>query len=161
MNDRVSADNIAINVAHATMEADAPPPGFAPLPLRSGYMGQFGALYFDAARGVIGTRVDERHLNNLDIAHGGMLATLADTAIGAAMMRAAGREPPAVTAHLGLDYLGVVRPGDWLEAHVELDKMGARLRFATCRLMVGSRCMLKANATFAVLGDPASPSNPG
>ena len=157
MNDCLQANDILPNVAHPAAESDddAPPPGFVALPFRSGYMGQFGTLYFDEARGVIGTRVSERHLNNLDIAHGGMLATLADTAIGAAMIRAAGREHPAVTAHLSLDYLGSVRPGDWLEAHVVFDKMGARLRFATCRLMVDERCAIKANATFAVLSPPA------
>jgi acyl-coenzyme A thioesterase 13 len=156
MNDRLAATELTLTAMTEDADAhDAPPAGFKALPVRSGYMGHFGALYFDEARGVIGTRVSARHLNNLDIAHGGMLATLADTAIGAAMIRAAGRERPAVTAHLGLDYLGSVRAGDWLEAHVELDKMGARLRFATCRLMVGSRCVLKANATFAVLTDPA------
>jgi acyl-coenzyme A thioesterase 13 len=149
MNDRLSAED---SPASGLPDADdARPPGFRPIPVTSGFMGQFGMLYFDEVRSVIGMRVDARHLNNLDIAHGGMLATLADTALGAVMLRAVGREHPAVTAHLGLDYLGTVRPGDWLEAHVELDRMGARLRFGTCRLMVDGRCVLKANATFAVI----------
>ena len=52
---------------------------------------------------------------------------------------------------LNLDFLGSGRPGDWIEAHVTLDKMGARLRFGTCQLKVGERVLLKASGVFAAL----------
>lgn len=133
--------------------ADAAPAGFVPLPTDGGYMASFGLLYWHAERRIVGVRIREHHLNNLGIPHGGMMATLADTAIGM-MMREAGRTQPGVTVQLSLDYLSSAREGDWVEAHVDIDKMGARLRFGGCRVMAGNRCLVKASATFAVLATP-------
>ncbi len=89
------------------------------------------------------------HQNPRGIAHAGILATLGDTAIG--MTMSAKGKSPSVTANLSIDYFGAARPGDWVEAHVELDKMGARLRFGTCKLMCGDRCLLRATAIFSVV----------
>jgi hypothetical protein len=36
------------------------------------------------------------------------------------------------TANLSLDFAGTARIGDWLEAHVDVQKMGRRLAFAHC-----------------------------
>ncbi len=117
-----------------------------------GYMGHFGQLYVDVPRRTLAVRVGEHHLNNLGIPHGGMLATLADTAIGMMMQIETERKHNAVTVNLSLDYLDAARVGDWLEARVEFDKLGSRLRYGTCRVMSGERCLLRATAIFAVLG---------
>ena len=81
-----------------------------------------------------------------------MLATLADTAIGMMMQIETERKNNAVTVNLSLDYLDAARVGDWIEARVEFDKLGSRLRYGTCRVMSGERCLLRATAIFAVLG---------
>ncbi|MEM5431410.1 PaaI family thioesterase [Cupriavidus oxalaticus] len=130
----------------------AVPEGFVPLRQLGGYMANFGQLYLDRARRTLAVRIDESHLNNLGIPHGGMLATLADTAIGMMMSLETGREKSAVTVNLSLDYLDSARLGDWVEARVEFDKLGSRLRYGTCRLVSGERCLLRATAIFAVLG---------
>ncbi|AQV94711.1 PaaI family thioesterase [Cupriavidus necator] len=142
------------NPIPADAEADADsavPAGFVPVLSGSGYMNSFGTFYVHPERRIVGARVGDGHLNGLGIAHGGMLATLADTAIGMIMMVEDKHGTPGVTATLSIDYLSAASPGDWVEAHVELDKMGSRLRFAGCRLMVGDRCVLKASAVFAVM----------
>jgi len=51
---------------------------------------------------------------------------------------------------MSVEYLNAVQPGDWLEAHVQVDKQGKRLIYATCLLKADGRLMLKANAVFAV-----------
>jgi len=133
------------------------PAGFKPININDGYMESFGQVYYDKARQVMAVRVGPQHLNGLGITHGGMLATLADTAIGLTMMRGRARGediPPGVTVTLNLEYLGSGRVGDWLEAHVTLDRMGGRLRFGSCRVMVEDRCLLKASAVFAVIQAP-------
>ncbi|UIF90130.1 PaaI family thioesterase [Cupriavidus sp. UYPR2.512] len=127
------------------------PEGFVPLRRMSGYMAGFGQLYLHAQRRTLAVRIDESHLNNLGIPHGGMLATLADTAIGMMMSLETGRAKSAVTVNLSLDYLDSARLGDWVEARVEFDKLGSRLRYGTCRLVSGERCLLRATAIFAVL----------
>ncbi|WP_236597222.1 PaaI family thioesterase [Paraburkholderia hiiakae] len=133
------------------------PIGFHPLAPMRGFMAQFGPLYQHDATHAIGLRVEAHHLNHLGIAHGGMLATLVDSAIGIVMLQRVGRNQPGVTAHLSLDYLNPARAGDWIEAHVELDKMGRRLRFGGCRVVTRGVCLMKASATFAVLSVPAEP----
>ncbi|WP_455287062.1 PaaI family thioesterase [Cupriavidus necator] len=127
------------------------PQGFVPLRQLGGYMANFGQLYLHAERRTLAVRIDESHLNNLGIPHGGMLATLADTAIGMMMSLETGRAKSAVTVNLSLDYLDSARLGDWVEARVEFDKLGSRLRYGTCRLVSGERCLLRATAIFAVL----------
>ncbi|SPC14411.1 PaaI family thioesterase [Cupriavidus taiwanensis] len=131
------------------------PEGFIPLRRMSGYMAGFGQLYLHAARRTLAVRIDESHLNNLGIPHGGMLATLADTAIGMMMSLETGRAKSAVTVNLSLDYLDSARLGDWVEARVEFDKLGSRLRYGTCRLFSGERCLLRATAIFAVMAPRA------
>lgn len=136
------------------------PVGFHPLAPMRGFMAQFGTLYQHDTTHAIGLRVEAHHLNHLGIAHGGMLATLVDSAIGIVMFHRVGRSQPGVTAHLSLDYLNPARAGDWIEAHVEVDKTGSRLRFGGCRVMSRGICLMKASATFAVLSAPAAPAEP-
>ncbi|NMV38073.1 PaaI family thioesterase [Ralstonia insidiosa] len=130
---------------------DAPPEGFVLLQATRGFIAQLGNLYWHAEKRAMGLRIEARHLNRLGVPHGGMLATVADTAIGIALNRHSDAKHPSVTAHLSIDYLNSARAGDWIEAHVDIDKLGARLHFATCRLISGDQCLLKANATFAVI----------
>ncbi len=130
---------------------DTVPEGFVAMRPSTGFLESFGQLYVDRERRVVAIRVTERHVNPLGIAHGGMLATLADTAIGMMMLLEAGKNHPAVTVNLSLDYFDAARPGDWVEAHVEFDRLGSRLRFGTCRLVAGERCLLRATAIFSVL----------
>lgn len=128
------------------------PAGFVGLRKMGGYLANFGQLYINMERRTLAIRIDESHLNLLGISHGGMLATLADTAIGIMMSAETGRSKSAVTVNLSLDYLDSARLGDWVEAQVEFDKLGSRLRYGTCRLVSNGRYLLRATAIFAVLG---------
>ncbi|SPD67579.1 putative enzyme (plasmid) [Cupriavidus taiwanensis] len=123
-------------------------PGFERVPEGRGFMSSLGILYMHRKRPILALRITQQHLNGLGHPHGGMLATLADSALGMLMAREAGL--PGVTVSLSIDYLSPGRLGDWVEAHVQFDKLGQRLRFGGCRLLVGERCLLKANAVFAV-----------
>src|SRR5205085_752475 len=78
---------------------------------------------------VLSLRAEEKHCNARGTVHGGALATIADIALGYALSYST--EPPtaAVTANLTLDFAGSAKPGDWLEAHVDIQKLGSRLAF--------------------------------
>jgi len=112
------------------------------------HLAELGALYKRDADCVLALRLDEAHTNMHSIAHGGLLATLADSALGYTIAQQG--QVSVVTVQMSVEYLNPVRPGDWLEAHVQIDKQGKRLIYATCRLQVEGRVMLKANAVFAV-----------
>src|SRR5262245_57105475 len=102
------------------MQTEPPPPGFEPMPHRRGFVTTCATFFFDRARSVVGARITADHLNPLAIAHGGLLATLADTGFGMAIRAAAQAERPPATISLGIDYLNPAREGDWVETHVEV-----------------------------------------
>ncbi|MCY1235779.1 phenylacetic acid degradation protein PaaD [compost metagenome] len=116
-------------------------------------------MYLHDSEPVVGARVAAQHLNNQDIAHGGFLAALADSAYGIVMRR----DMPGVvprTAHLSVDYLSAVREGDWIEGRVNLVKHGRRIINATCCLTVNGRMVLQTMGVFATmsLGDAEAPA---
>ena len=134
------------------------PPGFTPYELRSPYFNSIGPLYMrPAASGgiILALRVAEKHLNLGGVTHGGMLLTLADGAMSANLAAARVPRQRNVTVSLSSEFMDGARPGDWLEAHVTLRKVGGRLAFADCDLMVGERCVLHANAVFSVSSRPS------
>ncbi|HXN80996.1 MAG TPA: PaaI family thioesterase [Myxococcales bacterium] len=144
-------------------EADKPddagaaqvPEGFAPVARRAGAFldAALGPLYRknDGEAQVFGLRIGERHLNSRGIAHGGMLATLADTVLGIALATSRTPPIPMVTVSLTTDFADAARDGDWVEARVDIQKIGTRLAFANCFLAVGPRRILRASGVFAVV----------
>lgn len=129
------------------------PEGFLPVETTGPFMATLGPLFYRPAEAglVIALRIAEQHLNRRGIAHGGMLVTLADSAMGMNLARA--REPRlwTVTASLATEFLDAARPRDWVEAHVEIPKLGRRLAYANCYLKVGARRILRASGVFAVV----------
>lgn len=139
---------------------DTIPTGFKPWQASSPFMthlAELGALYRRDADCVLALRVAHAHTNMHSIAHGGLLATLADSALGHTIAQRA--QVSVVTVQMSVDYLDPVKPGDWLEAHVRIDKQGRRLIYATCLLQVEGRVKLKANAVFAVRAAPVPASD--
>ncbi|MGH8673911.1 MAG: PaaI family thioesterase, partial [Burkholderiales bacterium] len=110
------------------------PEGFQPLFRTSPVLDLIGPLYGrgKGARLVVGLRVEPKHCNARGTIHGGILATLADVAIGYAI--AFSTDPPtaAITANLSLDYAGTAKIGDWIESRVDIQKRGTRLAFGNC-----------------------------
>jgi uncharacterized protein (TIGR00369 family) len=133
------------------------PEGFKPLFRTSPYIELVGPLYSrgEGASLTLGLRAERKHCNTRGTVHGGVLATLADIALGYAMAFA--RTPPTglVTANLTLDYAGAAREGDWLEARVDIQKQGSRLAFGNCYITRGDERIVRASAVFLVAGSLA------
>lgn len=139
------------------------PEGFDLIRRGGPYFRALGAVYRrvrDDGGWVVALRLDEAHLNMQGFAHGGMLATLADGALGINIALARGTREAQVTVTLNMDYLAAARRGDWLEAHVVVTRMGRTLAFANCDLRVGARHVLRANAVFAFVDRPPLPIQP-
>jgi uncharacterized protein (TIGR00369 family) len=130
------------------------PAAFQPLDGLSPFNALVGPLYSRVASGVmsLGLRIAEKHTNSRGICHGGVLATFADLALGYAMHAQAASQAGFVTAHLSLDYAGSAKIGDWIESAVEIQRVGARLAFANCYVVVGERRIVRASAIFARAG---------
>ena len=129
------------------------PPGFKPLRHGGSFLGMLGPLWFKKVDGqpVIALRIEEKHLNIRGIAHGGMLVTLADSALGIVLSRSRNPPQPMVTVSLTTDFVEAARRGDWIEAHVDIQRVGGRLAFANCYLTVGERRILRASGVFALM----------
>jgi acyl-coenzyme A thioesterase 13 len=134
------------------MDEDAPPPpGFEPLFRSSPFLETVGPFFYRKEPDgtfVVGVRVLPKHANARGSAHGGLLLTLLDIALG---YRAAfSQDPPAAltTASLSADFVGSPKVGDWVEAHVDVQKVGSRLAFANAFLVVNGERLVRANAVF-------------
>jgi acyl-coenzyme A thioesterase 13 len=130
----------------------APPAGFEPLFRSSPFSEAVGPFFYrkePSGSFVVGVRVLPKHANARGGAHGGFLMTLVDIALG---YRAAfSEQPPAalITASLCADFVGAAKIGDWVEAHVDVHKVGSRLAFANAFLMVNGERIVRANAVFS------------
>ena len=131
-------------------EARELPPGFLPSPVLSPFMALWGPIYMridsKEAR-VLGLWVDDQHLNHQEAMHGGMVASLADNAMGSLSAHASGG--PIATVHLSIDYLARVPQGRWLEVHSKLDKLGGKMLFTSCEGRIDQQLVFKASAVFS------------
>jgi acyl-coenzyme A thioesterase 13 len=100
---------------------------------------------------VFALRVEQRHANLGGNAHGGLLAALVDFALGRAIGAETGSAGAPATVSLTTDFLRLVRPGDRLEAHTEVERIGRTLAFADCSLTVEGREVVRGRAVFAVV----------
>jgi uncharacterized protein (TIGR00369 family) len=128
------------------------PAGFQLLTRGGPYFSQLGPVYgkHTAESGfVIGLRLQAGHTNVNGVAHGGMLMTLADAALGIAILTASGAKSVA-TVNMSTDFAAPARIGDWLEVSVDVQRIGGRLAFANSYIQVDGRRILRASGIFAV-----------
>lgn len=136
------------------MSARDVPPEFKPLERISPFNDLVGPLYMKRERGgvVIGLQIAAKHRNRRDIVHGGMICTLADFAMGMACSLAREPELKVVTTSLSVDFAGNARPGDWVEARVDVLRVGRRMAFANCHVWRDAERIAQASGAFLVLG---------
>lgn len=110
-----------------------------------------GAQDPDAAdgRATLTVEVDDRHLNAAGTVHGGMLATLVDTTMGAAIRSTVDDETPA-TSQLSLTYLHPGKPGR-LVVTATVSKRGERLTICEADVEQDGKSLVHALATFALV----------
>ncbi|WP_022930268.1 PaaI family thioesterase [Patulibacter americanus] len=126
------------------------PDGFAPLPDAGAFVDHVGPVFVREADGVVGVRVEDRHLNAAGTAMGGFLATLVDVSIGRAVRANADGEAAVATVSLTTDYLKPGPAGAWLEARCEVERLGGSLAFVDCSLRADDDEIVRARAVFAV-----------
>ena len=133
------------------------PAGFGPLFRSSPAIDLIGPVYSKGkgADLVLGLRVEKKHCNMRGTLHGGILATLADVALGYTIAFSTNPPTGLITANLTLDFAGTAKIGDWLEARVDVQKKGSRLAFANCYISVGDSRIVRASAVFVVAGELA------
>lgn len=129
-----------------------PPAGFAPLERTSAFRELTGPFFIrhDPHGATMGFWSDSRHNNLGGNVHGGMIAVLADTALGYAIQRRYGPQQPMATTSLQVDYINGAPLGAWIEARVIVKKTGRRMAYASCDIWAGERLLAQSNGAFLV-----------
>lgn len=92
----------------------------------------------------------EQHLNPAGTVHGGVLATLVDTAMGSAVRSCSGDDDVPATSQLTVTFLRPGKPGT-LTVTAEVRKRGEHLTVCEAEVEQDGRALVHAVATFAVL----------
>ncbi|MFN7054275.1 PaaI family thioesterase [Hyphomonas sp.] len=104
----------------------------------------------------IGLILSEAHCNSRGLVHGGLIASLADNAMGlscVAALQSEGRAAPAglVTVTLNTDCIAAARLGQWLVTDTHFVKTGGTLCFASGLVRADDVPVARVSGTFRVL----------
>lgn len=132
------------------------PEGFVQIERTERFSGLIGPWYVknnhsDTSERILALLIEEKHTNLWGVAHGGLLVTMADSALGYCLARSTNPPQNLVTVSLNSEFLSSPKPGDFIEAHVKVLKIGSRMSFGECQLKVGEKLMFKASGVFAVI----------
>ena len=134
------------------------PDGFAPHFRKSAVTDPWEPLYSRLVDGAvqIGFHAAAAHCNSRGFVHGGVIAALADNALGlsvGATMTAQGTPAPSglVTVSLTLDYLATARLGQWVAVVPRVLKAGRNLGFADALVTADDAPIARVSASFRVV----------
>src|SRR3954453_9770444 len=118
----------------------------------SGFAGRLGARAEGSGdgRARVGFEAGDEHLNPAGTLHGGVLATLVDTAMGLAVRSATGDDDVPATSQLTVTYLRPGKPGQ-LEVTAQVRTRGEHLTVCEAEVEQDGRALVHAVATFALL----------
>jgi uncharacterized protein (TIGR00369 family) len=136
------------------------PAGFAPHFRKSPVTDAWEPLYSRRADGILrlGVWLDKRHCNARGFVHGGVIAALADLAMGHSVNESraaasAGSAVPAesVTMNLTVDFIASAQIGDWLEITPRVLKFSGSTGFTDALVTAGETVVARASAVFRIL----------
>ena len=103
---------------------------------------------------IIGLRLAKVHTNSRGLAHGGLIAALADNSMGYSCGQVMGWTTSYVTVSLNVDYVGSAKIGQWLAVECDVIKTGSTLCFAQSLIKADDAVIARASATFRVVPKP-------
>jgi uncharacterized protein (TIGR00369 family) len=131
----------------------SPPEGFAPhfrkSPVTDPWEPLFSRKTEDAVQ--IGTWLRDVHCNSRGLLHGGVIAALADNAMGLSCGMAMPAIQGLVTISLTVDYVGSAKIGQWLQVEPRVLKAGRSMGFADAIITADGATIARSSATFRVL----------
>lgn len=139
------------------MQALTAPSGFIPHNRRSPVTDAWEPLFSRAADGVVslGFHLAERHCNGRGMLHGGVIASLADNAMGLSLAaeivsRGETALQGLVTVCLSVDYIGAAAHDQWIEFTPRVVSVGSGSGVVDCLVRADGDLIARANATFRV-----------
>jgi len=129
------------------------PTGFEPHFRKSPFTDPWEPLYSRKTEKavMIGLRLAKPHTNSRGLIHGGLIASLADNAMGYSCAQAMGWTASLLTVSLAVDYIGTARIGQWLAVECDVIKTGSTICFAQSLIKADDTAIARANGTFRML----------
>jgi uncharacterized protein (TIGR00369 family) len=129
------------------------PEGFEPHFRKSPFTDPWEPLYAKRAEKSVslGLRLASPHTNSRGLIHGGLIASLADAAMGYSCAQTMGWTSSLVTVSLAVDYVGSAAIGQWLVVECEVIRTGSTLCFVQGLVKADSVVIARANAIFRVV----------
>ena len=100
---------------------------------------------------ILGLRLAKAHTNARGFVHGGLIAALADKAMGHSCGHKMRGTHSLVTVSMSIDFISSAQIGQWLVIESEVIKTGGTLCFAQCRVTADDAVIARANGTFRVV----------
>lgn len=128
------------------------PPGFEPHFRQSPVTDPWEPLYIKRSGPdiILALRIDRKHCNARGLLHGGVIAALADNAMGMSCILQM-ENVSALTVNIAVDFLHVGKIGHWLEVRARPDKLGRTLSFANAQIFADDDLIARASATFRII----------
>jgi uncharacterized protein (TIGR00369 family) len=129
-----------------------PPEGFEPADFSGAYLKNGGPYYIKKGEHgwLVGLRVAPGHTNYIDIAHGGVISTLADVALSLQVYLSERPNPAVTTTTLTTNFLAPGRLGDWLVADGIIDRQGKRVAHVHGSICCGDRLLATMSGVFNI-----------
>ncbi len=129
------------------------PQGFEPHFRKSPFTDPWEPLYSkrtDKAV-IMGLRLAKPHTNARGLIHGGLIASLADNAMGYSCAQATGWVSSFVTISLSIDFTGGAGIGQWLSVESDVIRTGRTICFAQTLIKADDVVIARASGTFRVV----------
>ena len=133
------------------------PTGFEPQSRRSPLTDPWEPIYSrqTADALILGLRLATPHTNARGFVHGGLIAALADKAMGHSCGHKMGGSHSLVTVGMSIDFVSSAQIRQWLTVETEVIKTGTTLCFAQSLIKADDIVIARASATFRVVPKPA------
>ncbi len=128
------------------------PPGFEPRPRRSQVTAGWEPLYARTTpeAQIIGLYLAPVHCNSFGLLHGGVIATLADSAMANSVARHYATPVLPITTNLSIDYLGAAKLGQWVDFTTFFVKARKTIAFASLFVHADGEPVARATGTFRI-----------
>jgi uncharacterized protein (TIGR00369 family) len=129
------------------------PQGFEPHFRKSPFTDPWEPLYSTRTEKavIMGLRLAKPHTNSRGLIHGGLIASLADNAMGYSCAQTMGWNSSLVTISLSVDFVGSAEIGQWLSVESDVIRTGSTLCFAQSLVKADGIVIARASGTFRVL----------
>jgi uncharacterized protein (TIGR00369 family) len=129
------------------------PHGFEPLSRKSPLTEPWEPIYAKKTERavIIGLRLAKPHTNGRGLIHGGLIAALADNAMGYSCAQATNWTTSFVTVSLSVDFVGSAEIGQWCSIESDVIKTGKTIGFAQSLIKADGVVIARASGTFRVV----------